>query len=82
MTLQSDPSQRKAVLHWLMNNGSITQMEAIEMFGATRLSAIIFDLRKEGYPISTEMVKGKTRFGRTTRYAVYRLARGQMSLSL
>ena len=34
-------SKHNEVLNYLKKNGSITSMEAIEMFGATRLSAII-----------------------------------------
>lgn len=35
------------VLEHLQKNGSITSWEAIELHGATRLSAIIFNLRKK-----------------------------------
>lgn len=35
------------VLEHLQKNGSITSWEAIELYGATRLSAIIFNLRKK-----------------------------------
>lgn len=35
----------------LIEKGSIDSWTAIELFGATRLSAIIFNLRKEGYDI-------------------------------
>lgn len=34
------------VLDHLQTKGSITSWEAIELYGATRLSAIIFNLRK------------------------------------
>lgn len=53
----------------------ITSMEAIKEFGATRLSAIIFALRKrlEGtdYEIVSEWHTGVSRYGRTTRYVEY-----------
>ena len=39
--------------------GSITPKDAIELFNAYRLSAIIFDLKKEGHKIDTER-KGKS----------------------
>jgi hypothetical protein len=48
-------------------------MEAIQSFGATRLSAIIFNLRKRGYDIETVMVDGRDRFGNPMRYARYYL---------
>lgn len=63
--------QRAAVLEYLQNVGHITSMEAIEMFGATRLSAIIFDLRKLGYDIETKDMVTKNRFGETCNFAKY-----------
>lgn len=44
-------TQEKAVLQHLKENGSITSWDAITLFGATRLSAIIYLLRKQGYNI-------------------------------
>lgn len=53
----------------------ITSMEAIELFGATRLSAIIFALRKrlEGteYEIVSVWHTGVSRYNRATRYVEY-----------
>lgn len=50
-------SQRKQVRNWLMKGKSITPIEALQMFGAFRLSAIIFVLKNEyDMPIETEMV--------------------------
>ena len=50
-------SQRKQVRNWLMKGKSITPIEALQMFGAFRLSAIIFVLKNEyDMPIKTEMV--------------------------
>ena len=42
------------VLAHLQRNGSITSWDAIQMYRATRLSAIIFNLREEGYNILSE----------------------------
>lgn len=65
-------TQKEAVLNHLKTQGSITSMEAINNYGATRLSAIIFDLRyKDGYMIETHMVAGKNRFGNSYEYAKY-----------
>lgn len=70
--MENISSQKDAVLQHLKANGSITSMEAIENYGATRLSAIIYNLRyKEGYIIETHMMVGKTRFGNTCEYARY-----------
>ena len=40
----------------------ITSMQAFDLFGATRLSAIIFDLRKD-YKIESIRCEGKNRYG-------------------
>ena len=43
-----ESTQTKEVLNYLQNNKKgITSMEAIKMFGATRLSGIIFRLKKK-----------------------------------
>ena len=66
-------TKTQAVLDWLKTHASISSMEAIQSFGATRLSVIIFNLRKRGYNIETVMVDGRDRFGNQTRYARYYL---------
>ena len=53
----------------------ITQKEATDLFGATRLAAIIFDLRQQGLNIETLDEKGKNRYGDKTRYGRYILYR-------
>ena len=64
-------TQAKAVLQHLQENGSITSWEAIVLFGATRLSAIIYLLRKEGYKIETTALTVKNRYGNMTNVAKY-----------
>ena len=66
-------TQQDAVLEWLQTGESITSMQAFEMFGATRLSAIVFCLRKKGYDIEAESVQVTNRFGKTTSIAKYTL---------
>lgn len=66
-------NKTKAVLQWLQTHASISSMEAIDNFGATRLSAIIFNLRKAGHNIETVMCEGRDRFGNQTRFARYYL---------
>lgn len=58
------------VLQYLKENKSITSLEAIEEFGATRLSAIIFNLRKE-HNITTQYETSKNRYGDSVSYARY-----------
>ena len=64
-------SQSDAVLWHLKTYGSITSYEAIKEYGATRLSSIIFNHRKEGYDIDSMPLTKKTRFGRNTTIAQY-----------
>lgn len=66
-------NQRKVVLNHLQVHKTITSMEAFSLYGATRLSAIIFDLRKSGYNIITNMLVMKNRYGNTVSYAEYEL---------
>lgn len=67
-------SQQKDVLKYMIEHGSITQLEAYRVFDApiTRLAVHICELRKKGYPIETVDCIGKNCYG-TTRYARYEL---------
>ena len=58
----------------LESGKSITQAEAIEAWGCYRLVARIFDLRAAGMDIITETGTGKNRYGKSVKFAVYRLA--------
>lgn len=56
-------TQRERVLDYIRETGSITQLEAIKELGVLRLSAVIFDLKKDGNAIKSELVPVKTRYG-------------------
>lgn len=71
--MNGNMNKTKAVLQWLQTHASISSMEAIDNFGATRLSAIIFNLRKRGYNIETVWCEGTDRFGNPMRFARYYL---------
>ena len=64
-------NKTKAIQLHLAEEGSITSWEAIKEYGATRLSAIIFNLRKRGLEIETEMIEFTDRFGSKAKYAKY-----------
>lgn len=70
-------NKTQAVLQWLQSHASISSMEAIKEFGATRLSAIIFRLREQGYNIEMEWCEGRDRFGHPMRYGRYFLKDSQ-----
>ena len=65
-------NKTKAVLFHLEEYGNITSWEAIKEYGATRLSAIIFNLRnKYNMNIITEKVEFTDRYGTPSDYAKY-----------
>ena len=65
-------SQKENILEYLQIGNKITPLEALYQFGSFRLSAIIFELRQEGYNIIThnKSVDGKT-------FSEYELVKGQ-----
>ena len=67
-------TQKSEILRYLMTHKrGITSIQAIELFGATRLSDIIFRLRKEGYDIINEPITKKNRYGHVVTFACYKL---------
>ena len=64
-------TQCERILRHLYDYGSITPMEAIAEYSVMRLASRICDLRKLGFEIRTETVKGKNRYGEPTRHARY-----------
>ncbi len=66
-------NQKQEVLRHIKRYGSITSMEAFEKYGITRLSAIIYILRRE-YEIVTIMRTSVNRYGNEVNFAEYRLA--------
>ena len=69
----SEKKQNKTqmVLSHLQQYGCITSLESIEKYGATRLSAIIYNLRKRGYDIDTIDIEFTDRFGSKSTYGKY-----------
>lgn len=59
------------VLRHLKEKGHITSLEAFREYGLTRLSAIIFNLRKDGYNITSDKVGRKNRYGKMVYFAKY-----------
>lgn len=51
--------------------GSLTQAQAVRLYGCYRLSAKILEFRKQGYNIETQYKTAKTRYGTHTTYANY-----------
>ena len=65
-------NKTNAIQQHLIERGSITSWEAIKLYGATRLSAIIFQLRhRRDMDIRNERQYFIDRFGTKSHYDVY-----------
>lgn len=68
-------TQYEQVLKHLEEGKSINPYYATLRYGITRLGAVIFELRRDGYPIKTTMIYKKKKSGGTSHYAEYSLER-------
>ena len=76
-------NKTKAILLHLQQYGSITSWEAIKEYGATRLSAIIYNLRyKYDLNIITENVEFTDRYGNKASYGKYILVKENNKLEM
>lgn len=50
-------TQCSQILEHIQTNGSITPLEALELYGCFRLGARVWDLRHEGFDIETEIIE-------------------------
>ena len=67
-------TQKDAIKKHLVEFGSITSWDAIECYGITRLSDVIYRLRRQdGLIITSELKTVKTRFGTHANVSVYKL---------
>ncbi len=72
MSKETRKNQMSAIKAHLKQRKSITSMQAFELYGCTRLSAKIFNLRKAGWVIDSVPQVGETRYGDTCQYVKYR----------
>ena len=56
-------SREQKILKYLRTYKTLTPLEAINMFGETRLSARIYDMKKDGYKFETTRIRVPTRDG-------------------
>ena len=61
------------LLDYLKTHKTITSLQAIRDLGNTRLSATIFQLRRDGYNISSTDIPVSNRWGGKTNVAEYKL---------
>ena len=64
------------ILDYMRTYGGITQAEAYERLGCTRLSGRIYDLKSMGHDIRKSMVHGTNRYGDPVHFAKYTLVEG------
>lgn len=67
-------TQVDRTLRFMVENGSITSLQAISEFGCTRLADVIFKIRRRGIDVKTETISVKNRYGETAHVARYSLA--------
>ena len=63
--------QTDRILRHIKDYGSITSWEAMQEYGIMRLASRICDIRRMGYPIRSERVSAKNRYGEKISYAKY-----------
>ncbi len=65
-------SQREEVIQYIRKNGSITRLEAAQLY-IFELSARIGELEKQGYVFNREEIGGTNRYGRKWKGVRYRI---------
>ena len=71
--MKKEITQDDRVLRHLEENDGITSWEAIKEYGITRLSAVIFRLRKSGHSINNQIVYAKNRYNEPVHFVRYKL---------
>ena len=66
-------TQSQRVLEYILQFGSITQLDALSDLGVMRLASRISDLRGQGYNIVSKSEAVKNRFGETCHIKRYSL---------
>ena len=64
-------TQKERILEHLKNYGSITTWESFELYGDTRLSDKIYQLKKDGYSFDEEWIKKQNRYGKKIEFKKY-----------
>ena len=70
-------TKKEAIRRHLEKHNGITSKEAFELYGETRLSATIYELKhRNNLNIISEDTKVKTRYGKNVCVTTYKLAEG------
>ena len=68
-------TQKQVVLDHLLSGKELSSIQAINLYGITRLGAIILNLKKERYIIYSRREKVKNRFGHTSNPSIYSISK-------
>lgn len=71
--MKKEITQDDRVLRHLKENNGITSWEAIKEYGITRLSAVIFRLRRSGLTIVNETIYARNRYNEPVHFVRYKL---------
>ena len=70
-------NHEEIILNHLRKHKTITTLEAFELYGITRLSARIFNLRESGYKIGLVWETGTNRYDNQVRWGKYFLIKNK-----
>lgn len=63
----------RVLQHLQTHPKGLSKMQAVKLYGLYRLLAVIYNLRNDGYNISTTYKTSKNRYGDPVTYAIYKL---------
>ena len=69
-------TQKEKIREYLEQGHSLTPIDALELFGCFRLATRIFELKKEGLNIETDMVENKATGKRYASYSIKTVPEG------
>ena len=69
--------QQQRVLDYMRIFGSISSLEAFKDLGVTRLSAVIFELKRKGVAITSTTEYVKNRYGEPVHFSRYKVAQNE-----
>ena len=72
--VEHKPTQNQRIIDYINEFGSITQIQALADLGVMRLASRISDLKRLGYPVESEMITVKNRYGEECKVKRYRLS--------
>ena len=63
--------RQQRVLNYMLDYGSISSLEAFRDLGVTRLSAVIFNLKRKGIAIKSTTESSLNRYGEPVHFSRY-----------